>query len=175
MDKIGFIEIRITGSKGNIALSPDNYDIQEIISTLENAKNLFDLLGDKQGRPAINYKMEGGSVKHIFKTGIQYIIAFNAIIGQVNQDQNIDFLNLKTSKAFEAIQKTATQNDYTFSIKTSLDNTNEVVIDRTTQFNRTEGIWADAEFYFYGEVTNIGGKSKANIHIVTEEFGTVII
>ena len=34
MDKIGFIEIRITGSNGNLDLSPDNYDIRDVISML---------------------------------------------------------------------------------------------------------------------------------------------
>ncbi len=174
MDKIGFIEIRITGSKGNIDLSPDNYDIREIISILENSENLL-YPTDKRNRPNISYKIEEGSVKHILKTSIQYIIGFNAIIGQVNNVQNIDFLNLGTAKAFENIQDIAKKRDYVFSIKTSIDKTNEVKLDRTTHYYRTEAIWADAEFYFYGKVTNAGGKDKANIHIFAEEIGTVRI
>jgi len=174
MDKIGFIEIRITGSKGNIDLSPDNYDIREIISILENSENLL-YPTDKRNRPNISYKIEEGSVKHILKTSIQYIIGFNAIIGQVNSVQNIDFLDLGTAKAFENIQDIAKKRDYVFSIKTSIDKTNEVKLDRTTHYYRTEAIWADAEFYFYGKVTNAGGKDKANIHIFTEEIGTVRI
>jgi hypothetical protein len=174
MDKIGFIEIRITGSKGNLDLKPDNYDIREIISILENAENLL-FPSDKRDRPTISYKIEEGSVKHIFKTSIQYIIGFNAIIGQVNQVQNIDFLDLNSAKAFENIQDIAAKRNYVFSIKTSLDQTNEVRIDRKTRYYRTEATWADAEFYFYGKVTNAGGKDKANIHIYTEETGTVRI
>lgn len=174
MDKIGYIEIRITGSKGNLDLSPDNYDIREIISILENAENLL-YPGEKRDRPTISYKIEEGSVKHILKTSIQYIIGFNAIIGQVTQIQNIDFLDLSTAKAFENIQGIAAKKDYNFSIKTSLDNSNEVVVNRSTRFYRTESIWADAEFYFYGKVTNAGGKDKANIHIYTDELGTVRI
>ena len=92
MDKIGYIEIKITGSKGNLALTPENYDIREIISVLENAENLL-FPTDKKDRPTISYKIEEGSVKHIFKTSIQYIIGFNAIVGQINQLQNIDFLD----------------------------------------------------------------------------------
>lgn len=172
MDKLGYIEIRISGSKGNLELSPDNYDIREIISILENAENLL-YPSDKKDRPTISYSIEKGSVKHILKTSIQYIIGFNAIIGQVRQVQNIDFLDLSTAKAFENIQDIASKRDYIFSIKTSLDNTNEVNVDRTTKFKRTEAIWAEAEFYFYGKVTNAGGKDKANIHIYTEDLGTV--
>lgn len=174
MDKIGYIEIRITGSKGNLELSPENYDIREIIAILENAENLL-FPGDKRERPNISYKIEEGSVKHILKTSIQFILGFNAIIGQVSQVQNIDFLDLNTAKAFENIQEIAAKKDYVFSIKTSLENTNEVKIDRTTSYQRTEAIWADAEFYFYGKVTNAGGKDKANIHVFTEELGTVRI
>lgn len=174
MEKIGFIEIRITGSKGNLELSPDNYDIREVISMLENAENLL-YSGDKKDRPTISYRIEEGSVKHIFKTSIQFIIGFNAIIGQVNQSQNIDFLDITTAKAFENIQNIATKKNYTFSLKTSLDNTNEVRLDKSTRFYRTEAIWADAEFYFYGKVTNAGGKDKANIHLTTEELGSVTI
>ncbi|MHB1279125.1 MAG: hypothetical protein ACYC1Q_12100, partial [Bacteroidia bacterium] len=145
MDKIGFIEIRISGSTGNFELSPDNYDIREIISILENAENLL-YPGDKKDRPKISYKIEEGSVKHILKTSIQYIIGFNAVIGQVAQDQNIDFLDLNTARAFENIQAIATKQNYVFSIKTSLENKNDVRVDKKTRYLRSDAFWADAEF-----------------------------
>lgn len=174
MEKIGYIEVKISGSKGNIELNPDNYDIREVIAILENAENLL-FPNDKKERPTISYNIEHGSVKHIFKTSIQFIIGFNAIIGQVSQQQNIDFLDLPTAKALENFQEIATKKDYFFSIKTSIHNTNELKIDRTTKLFRSETVWADAEFYFYGKVTNAGGKDKANIHISTEEYGTLRI
>lgn len=174
MEKNGYIEIRITGTNGNLDLSPDNYDIREVISILENAENLI-FQGDRKDRPMISYSIEKGSVKHIFKTSLQFIIGFNAIIGQINDSKNIDFLELSTAKAFENIQETATKKDYAFTIKTSLDKTNEVILDKTTKFIRSETIWADAEFYFYGKITNAGGKGKTNLHILTENMGTVIV
>jgi hypothetical protein len=174
VEKIGYIEIRIRGSKGNLELTPDNYDIKEIIAMLENAENLL-FPNEKKDRPNISYKIEEGSVKHIFKTSMQYIIGFNAILGQINQSQSIDFLDSPTARAIENFQETATKKDYSFSIKTSTENTNEIRVDRTTKFFRSEAIWADAEFYFYGKVTNAGGKDKANIHILTDELGTVRI
>jgi hypothetical protein len=174
VDKIGYIEIRITGSKGNLTLSPDNYDIREVISMLENAENLL-FPSDKRDRPIISYKIEEGSVRHIFKTSIQFIIGFNAIIGQVDKTKNIDFLDLSTAKALENFQDIAAKKDYAFTIKTSVDETNELKIDRTTRLCRSEAVWADAEFYFYGKVTNAGGKDKANIHILTDDHGTLRI
>lgn len=174
MDRIGFIEIIIKGSKGNLELIPDNYDIREIISILENAENLL-YPGDKRDRPNISYRIEEGSVKHILKTSIQYIIGFNAVLGQILQVRSIDFLDVATAKSFEEIQSIATKQNYVFRIRTSIDESNEVIVDSTTRFFRTEAIWADAEFYFYGKVTNAGGKDKANIHVSTEEHGTLRI
>lgn len=174
MDKTGFIEIRISGSKGNIELSPDNYDIREIISLLENVEDLLFPV-DKKDRPTISYKIEEGSVKHLLKTSLQYILGFNAIIGQINDSGNIDFLEHKTARAFENIQETAKKREYVFNIQTSLEKSNEIIVDCNTNYYRSESIWVDAEFYFYGKLTNAGGKDKANIHIVTDELGTVRI
>ena len=174
VDNLGFIELKISGSKGNIPLSPDNYDIKEVINILENAENLL-YLGDKKNRPTISYKIEEGSVKHIFKTSIQFIIGFNAIIGQINAVNNIDFLDPSTSKAFENIQSIAAKKNFTFNIKTSISASNEVKIDANTNYYRKEDVWVDAEFYFYGKITSAGGKDKTNIHILTDEFGAVII
>lgn len=174
MEKIGYIEIRISGSKGNLQLNPDNYDIREIISILENAENLL-FPSDKKDRPTISYKIEDGSVRHIIKTSVQFIIGFNAIIGQVNELQNIDFLELGSARAFENIQDIASKKNYTFTISTSIEKSNEIKIDNSTRFYRSETVWAEAEFYFYGKVTNAGGKDKANIHVLTEDYGSIRI
>ena len=174
MEKIGHIEIRIAGKKGNLDLSPDNFDIKEIIAVLEQVDNLL-FPNDKSNRPIISYAIEEGSVRHHFKTTIQAIIGFNAILGQINSNQNIDFLDLPTAQAIETFQNTALKKDYSFSINTSLVNTSELLIDKSTHFYRNLAIWADAEFYFYGKVTNAGGKDKANIHILTDDLGTVRI
>jgi hypothetical protein len=174
VEKIGYIEIRISGSKGNLQLNPDNYDIREIISILENAENLL-FPSDKKDRPTISYKIEDGSVRHIIKTSVQFIIGFNAIIGQVNELQNIDFLELGSARAFENIQDIASKKNYTFTISTSIEKSNEIKIDNSTRFYRSETVWAEAEFYFYGKVTNAGGKDKANIHVLTEDYGSIRI
>lgn len=174
MEKKGHIEIRIAGKKGNLDLSPDNFDIKDIISVLEQVDNLL-FPNDKANRPVISYSIEEGSVRHLFKTSIQAIIGFNAIIGQINTNQNIDFLDLPTAQAIESFQKAAVKKDFTFSVSTSLNDTFKLNIDKTTHYYRNSAIWADAEFYFYGKITNAGGKDKANIHIQTDDLGRVII
>lgn len=174
MDKIGDIEIRVVGKSGNIDLKPENYDIKHIASILQNVEDLL-YPNNKKDRPLITYDIEEGSVRHIFKTAIQYIIGFSAVLGQIQDSNSIDFLDLKTARAIEAIQQLALQKNYEFQFSTSIKNDIELLINPSTRFFRTENNCADAEFYFYGILKDAGGKSKANIHLDTDEYGYLAI
>jgi hypothetical protein len=174
MDKFGHIEIRILGNKGNLKLSPDNYDVKEIISMLQNIEDLL-YPTNKKDRPLITYDLQEGSVKHIFKTSIQAIIGFSAILTQIQKSNSIDFLELRTAQAIENIQNFSYQKNYDFEIKSSVDNETVLNINPSSQFLRTENIWVEAELYFYGTLTNAGGKSSINIHLDTDEFGSLTI
>ena len=174
MDKIGDIEIKVVGKSGNLELKPDNYDIRHIVSILQNVEDLL-FPNRKIDRPLITYNIQEGSVRHIFKTPIQYIIGFSAILGQIQDSKSIDFLDLRTARAIESIQELSLQKNYEFQFSTSVKDNIELSISPKTKFYRTENIWVDAEFYFYGILTNAGGKSKANIHLDTKEYGSLTI
>jgi hypothetical protein len=175
VEKIGQIEIRVTGKKGNLDLKPDNYDIREIIEVLQNAENLL-FPNSKKERPTITYEIEEGSVKHIIKTALQVIIGFNAILGQIKVDNySIDFLESPTARAFEFFQLEAQKNGYEYEIKTSISDGNKIIINKNTKFIRSEEIWVEAELYFYGTIVDAGGKSKANVHLDTKDHGLLKI
>ena len=174
MDKIGDIEIRVVGKSGNLELKPDNYDIRHIACLLQNVEDLL-FPNSKKDRPLITYDIQEGSVRHLFKTPIQYIIGFSAILGQIQDSKSIDFLDLRTARAIESIQELSLEKNYEFQFSTSVQDNIELSISPKTKFYRTENIWVDAEFYFYGILTNAGGKSKANIHLDTKEYGSLTI
>lgn len=171
MDKFGEIEIRVFGNKGNLRLSPDNFDVKEIVSMLQNVEDLL-YPSNKKDRPLISYNIQDGSVKHLFKTSLQAIIGFSAVLTQIQKTNSIDFLEYKTAQAIENIQNFSYQKNYDFEIKSSVDNNTVLKINPATKFFRTENIWVEAELYFYGTLTNAGGKNSINIHLDTDEFGS---
>lgn len=69
----------------------------------------------------------------------------------------------------------AIKKDYSFEIGTSVSQSSKLKIDKSTFFYRTADHWVDAEFYLFGKITNAGGKERANIHLLTEELGTLYI
>lgn len=174
MDKIGDIEIRVIGKSGNQDLNPDNYDIKYIANILQNIEDLL-YPNNKKDRPLISFNIKEGSVRHLFKTPVQYIIGFSAILTQIQANSSIDFLDIKTARAIESIQNISLQKNYEFQIKTSVSDSIELIINPSTKFFRSQNFWVDAEFYFYGILKDAGGKSKANIHIDTDDFGYLAI
>lgn len=174
MEKIGDIEIRVVGKSGNQDLKPENYDIKHIAAILQNVDALL-YPTNKKDRPLITYDIKEGSVRHLFKTTIQTVIGFSAILTQIQSNESIDFLEVKTARAIENIQNLSLQKDYEFQIKTSLNDSYELTINPSTKFFRTQNIWTDAEFYFYGILKDAGGKNKINIHLDTEDYGYLTI
>lgn len=174
MGQMGQIEIRIVGQKGNNPLSPDNYDIKEIIALLSNIEPL--LYPNKKGnRPDIAYRIEQGSVRNIFTVTKQVEVSFAAALALISSSGSIDSLELPSAKAVEQIQTMAKKSNYDFEFKTSEAPNSLLTITPTTQYYRSEALWADAELYFYGTLVDAGGKDKSNIHLETKDSGTLVI
>lgn len=174
MDQRGTIEIRVSGSKGNLELSPDHYDIREIAQLFDAIESIL-YSGGKKQRPEITYSIESGSVRHIFKTSFQSIVAVSAILANVLETGSIDKLELTTARAIEKLQSDAVSNNYEFTISTSEWRNGELRITPQTHYRRSEEIWVDAEVYLYGTLTDAGGKDRSNIHLDTKEYGQVTI
>src|SRR5690606_5441334 len=62
-----------------------------------------------------------------------------------------------------------------FQLKTSRSVDPELTINSKTRFFQSEELWVDAEFYLYGEIRDAGGSTSINIHLKTEDYGTLII
>lgn len=174
MDQRGTIEIRVSGSKGNLELSPDHYDIREIAQLFDAIESIL-YSGGKKQRPEITYSIESGSVRHIFKTSFQSIVAVSAILANVLETGSIDKLELTTARAIEKLQSDAVSKNYEFTISTSEWRNGELRITPQTHYRRSGEIWVDAEVYLYGTLTDAGGKDKSNIHLDTKEYGQVTI
>ena len=174
MDQRGTIEIQVSGRKGNLELSPDIYDIKEIVQVFDAVESIL-FSGNKKQRPEISYSIESGSVRHIFKTSFQTILTTTAVLASVLKTGSIDQLDLPTARAIEKLQADAISKNYEFAITTSEWQDGELRITPQTHYMRSSEIWVDAEVYLYGTLTDAGGKDKSNIHLDTKEYGQVTI
>lgn len=174
MEQRGTIEIRVSGSKGNLELSPEHYDIKEIIQVFDAVESIL-FSGNKKLRPEITYSIESGSVRHVFKTSFQTIVATSAVLASVLEAGSIDMLDLPMARAIEKLQSDAISKNYEFAISTSEWRDGVLRITPLTHYQRSSEVWVDAEIYLYGTLTDAGGKDKSNIHLDTKEYGQVTI
>jgi len=172
MNALGEIEIHIEGNVGAQKLTPALVDIEEIREFLREASDLLFPTEKRSQRPIISYEISEGSVRHRLRTLMQTVIGFGAVISQVGNEGNIDFLHEKTAVAIESFQRIAREKNYVITL---LANQQSLRIDSTTHFERQEQVWVEAEFYLYGELVNAGGKNYPNIHLDTKEHGTLRI
>ena len=176
METKGYIQIHITGKEADMPLSPSTYDIKELKEILDDVVNLLYPNNTKKNRPIISYQMLEGSVIHRFMTTMQAVAQFGAVLSLVVNSQSLDGLELPTAMAFENIQKIAKARNYIFDFSTSQSDTDSLLqITSQTDYHRSENLWVDTEFYFYGLVVNAGGKKDPNIHLDVKGIGVLTI
>lgn len=170
MESAATFEVRIEGKKGVREMSPDQFDIRELKGLLDEVEVLL-FPNDRRERPVISYRVEEGSVVNLFRTGMQAVLSLGAVIGMVHAKQSLDGLEPRTAKAFETFQRWAIEKDYTFTLYTSLNPADKLVVDRSTNLIRSEAAVVETELYLYGKVTDAGGKENPNIHLQVEGQG----
>jgi hypothetical protein len=168
------IDIKIEGLRDGQQLSPDLLDVDEVVNLLSYARDfLFPEKNKSRGRVSVAIK-EGSAVLSLdVDTGTA--VQAQAILGQLNAEHNLSLLESKQAEAIEAIQKFVREQNFVlqFGMAGKLDE--GLRMDRETEWIAPEDIWVDEELYVSGEIVDVGGKTKSNVHIDTEEFGTLTV
>ena len=170
MREFGYLEIRVN------EVSPNAFDISDVMELLKNAENLL-YPHERKSRPVISYEIKEGenSTRNLIKTLIGPIKAVNTVLGQIQNDNSIDSIDSTQAKSIENMQEWAVKKNYELVIKTSVKESAFLGISHHTKYYRSENLWLDSDLYLYGKVTNMGGKTSPNLHLATDDYGTVII
>lgn len=176
MDK-NEISLRIIGKNGDESLSPANFDIGQIRFLLDEVENLlYPDRKKRKDRPTISYELKEGSVLNVFKTSMQSVLLVSSMLGVIEQENGyIDKLEVGSAQAIENLQSFALRHNYDIEIGTSDKPQRIFKITPTTHYVRRENILVDIECYYYGTLTDAGGKDKANIHLDTKDAGSLTI
>ena len=168
------IDIKIEGLREGQPLSPDLLDIDEVVNLLSYARDfLFPEKGKSRGRVSVALK-EGSAV---ISLDVDYATAVQsqAILGQLNIDHNLGLLSSRQVEAIESIQKFVKEKDFVLFFGMSDKIQDGLRIDRKTEWFFPEDIWVDEELFVTGVIVDVGGKTKSNVHIDTEDFETLTV
>jgi hypothetical protein len=175
VEEQGYIEIKIDGLVGNKQLKPIDIDIaaiKEIIADVETF--LYPTRGEKAERPHISYKIEDGSARNLFYLPISAVLLFNGLTNEIKNRGNIDFLDIKRAEIIDKFQRKASKNNFEISFFSSSNKEPILKINKETQFFKIAASFIETEFILYGKVNEEGGNNP-NFHLVTNEYGKLVI
>lgn len=168
------IDLKINGVRDGRQLSPELLDVDEVVNLLSYARDF--LFPEKsKSRARVSVALKEGSAVISLQVDSATAVKSQALLSQLNTDHNLDLLTTKQMDAIEGLQKYVKEQNFVLHFGEAEKMAEGLRIDRETEWKSPEDIWIDEERYVKGEIVDIGGKTKSNIHIVTEDFDTLTV
>lgn len=175
MEEKGYIEVKIDGLVNNKQLSSIDIDIAEIKEIISDVETfLYPTRAEKAERPHISYKLEEGSVRNLFYLPISGVLLFNGLTSEINTRGNVDFLDNKRAEIIDKFQRKAKERNFEISFYSSSNSKPLLKINQKTQYFKIAATFIESEFVLYGKVNEEGGNNP-NFHLLTKEYGKIVI
>jgi HSP20 family molecular chaperone IbpA len=174
MSETGKIEFILRGKQGDIEISPDNISLTLLSNFTRDISDLLSSVPESK-KDDIVVSIKDGSFKiHAFVL-LAALNIFKADFDTLLTTNNLSTINDKRSKIIEEwIKKVKSNSGLEFEIIP--ENHPGIKINSQSNFNRliNETV-VESEVFLYGIVTDLGGASKTNIHLKTEDGNTFVI
>jgi hypothetical protein len=106
-----------------------------------------------------------GSVRLNVAAGLLVATTLFADIDRLQTDGNLNFIDPKRATVIERWQTAAKQNAHRKYRVFGTATNSSITVDSNSDYRRIETTWIPIEKYLSGKVLDLGGKTKANIHI----------
>lgn len=173
MEDQGNLYITIKGKVDNEPLSPRNYDVREVMETLQLGLDIL-FGGEKRNRPTATYELQEGSVRHIFTTLATVAAVANAQLQKAQETGSLVGMEQVRAKAVLALQESAKKYDRVYVLGSSKT---EVSLQLNKKSDFEEALtrrWYETEFYFYGLIEDWGGLLK-QIFICSQQIKAALL
>ncbi|MEZ4827855.1 MAG: hypothetical protein R3C61_16450 [Bacteroidia bacterium] len=175
MSRLSTFEIHIDGRYKGTPLTPDAFDIKDWEETLKYARTLLFPDSPNKTRPHISFTQETGSIRFIFTTTIASIIQAHSLLAEVQKSKDLGILPEKQAESIRYFHRLAQHRQFEIKLGEQNKLDEGLLINQHTEFTIDKPAWVETETIVWGKVMNMGGKTNPNIHLETDDFGTIII
>jgi len=99
---------------------------------------------------------------------------FNGLTNEINNRCTLDFLDNKRAEIIDKFQRKAKEKNIEFSFLSSGNIEPNLKINKETNFFKIAATFIETDFVLYGKVNEEGGNNP-NFHLLTKEFGKLVI
>lgn len=174
MNNIGNIEFIVRGKIGDADISLSNISLSLLDSFTKDISELLNSIPELKKEEVV-VSIEESSLKIKTLLALIALNTFQVDFETLNATNNLDSINNKRSNIIEEwIRKTKSYDNLEFEVRIGDDKIYK--FNSNTNYNRNQPeLWVESEIYIYGEVTDLGGASKSNIHIKQENGNTIVV
>lgn len=115
----------------------------------------------------ISVSLEDGSLA-LIASGLLSASRLWADLEHLRSADTLNLIDSKRASVVERWQATALKNPQRRYLIADLSNHLSFSVDSTSNFRRQEDTWVHVDKYLYGTVTDLGGSTKANVHLRIE-------
>jgi len=172
MEISSYISVKITGKTLQGTLNLKDIDIAETKELLVDVETLlFPSKAEREEKPRVSYEVQNGSIKNLFFIPAANVTMFTALMSEVGKRGRTDLLQQKAATIIYKWQKKAFASGREYTITSSVNERPFLTINRDTKFIALQTDWVNTNLYLYGEISEEGGLSSSNLHILTERYG----
>jgi hypothetical protein len=175
VEEKGYIAITVSGKIGDESIKPQDVDITEVKEMINDLETfLYPGRAEKADRPHISYKLEEGSARHLFYLPISAVLLFNGLTTEIASRGTADFLDYKRAEIIARFQLKAKEKNFEIGFGSSQSDNKTLTITKDTNYYNAAANYINTEMVLYGKINNEGGNNP-NFHILTKEYGTLVI
>ncbi|MBR2766917.1 hypothetical protein IKD67_02445 [Candidatus Saccharibacteria bacterium] len=158
--------------------SPDNISLPLLQELTESMSRFIRGNSTKTNLNDISIAVKSGSFALVANTSplVSDAIRDYRVVKDTGSLDDIDPIRAKVLRDLQEKAKKNSNRIYTISDSGTPDKEHEISFSNKTDYktSRTDQ-WAKTEIFMYGKVVDMGGKTKANVHIVLDNNDTIVL
>lgn len=143
----------------------------------EFQKDVSDFLkgsGREVGPDEVLVAVEEGSLAFVV-SGVLAATSLWMDLGRLQSPDALNLIDAKRAAVIKRWQAAARQNPHRHYRVADVSGQIGFSVDATSDYREVEEVWVQVEKYVYGRVVDLGGKTKANVHLEVDGGGTLIV
>ncbi len=176
MDNLDKISFKIQGLFNGEEISINNVPISLLTSFSGDISKLIKSIGEREKDEDIIVSIEKGSINIIPILSKPESVILNSEFDNLFRTNDLSYVSEKRIPVYDNWSKIVSKHP---DIKISMGPSTSIhkhTFDFKTKFTRiSDSVYVDVELYLYGEVLDMGGVTKSNIHLKSDEGDTFLI
>lgn len=164
MNPINELRFALSDSINDVEVGPKHVPLALLGEFQKDVKEFLNGSGRDIDPKQVMVSIEEGSLA-LWVSGVLAAASLWADIEHLQSSNSLNLIDAKRANVVERWQNAALSNPHRRYVVADRSSQVSFFVDLSSNYRRPEEVWARVEKYLYGTVTDLGGKTNANVHL----------